>query len=168
MALVIEDGSIVAGADSFVTRADYIAYAAGLGITVENTEAADVQLRTAVQFMASRESRLKGVRVSRDQPLPYPRSDLVLDGFEWSSTEIPRQVLLCQMALALDLNAGIDIYNPPQSGATGIKSERVEGAVTVVYATADVVPLSRRSQSQALMSSLMRDGGLLSISVSMA
>jgi hypothetical protein len=160
MALVIENGSIVAGANSFVTRAEYIAYALTLGVVVPNTDVTDVQLVKAGQYIASFEGRLKGQLVDRDQAMPYPRSGLVLEGFEWADDEIPRQVKLCQMQLAMDIQAGIDLYNPPQSESTGIKSERVEGAVTVVYATKEAAKLGRQSTATALMASLLEYSGL--------
>jgi hypothetical protein len=158
--LVIEDGSIVSGSDSYVSRADYIAYAASLGVTVPDTAATDVQLVKAAQYIGSFEGRLKGTRVTRDQYMAYPRKDLFIDGFAWDEDEIPRNVVLCQMQVALDINEGIDPYNPPTSGSTAIKSERVEGAVTVQYAVKDAAKLSRNSSSSALLSSLLEYSGL--------
>jgi hypothetical protein len=165
MALTIETGSIVTGADSWASRASYIAYAAGLGITIPNTEEADAQLRAAAIFIGTYESRIRGERVSRDQPLAFPRKGLVIEGFSWSDTEIPRQVLLCQMSLALDINAGIDLYNPPASASTPVRRERVEGAVEVEYAVRDAQKLSRNSTSRALLNSLLKDGGLTVINL---
>ena len=167
MALVIEDGSQVAGSNSYSTRADYIAYALSLGIVIADAVAADDQLVAAAIFIGSKENSLKGDRVDRDQSIAFPRNGLVIEGFSWLSTEIPRQLLLAQMSLALDLNAGEDLYNLTQSDSTGLKSERVEGAVTVEYANADSMKLSRRSASNALLASLMRNGGLFSVPVSL-
>lgn len=161
MALMIETGAIVEGADSYVTRADYIAYAASMGVTVEDTVATDVQLRKAAQFIDSKEHRLKGVRVSRDQPLAFPRDGVSIDNWSWSKTEIPRQVLLCQLALALDIHAGVDLYNPVSSAPASVKRERVEGVVDIEYAISDSpAKLSRESSSTALLNSLMKRSGM--------
>jgi hypothetical protein len=158
MTIIIEDGTIVEGANSYVTAVEFIAYADDLGIEIIG----DVNpvLIESAQYIASFEGRLKGSLVSREQYLSYPRSDLVLEGFEWNDDEIPRQVKLCQMALALDLAEGIDLYNPPQSESVGIKSERVEGAVAVEYAVKESSKLSRNSTATALMASLLEYSGL--------
>lgn len=160
MALIVETGAIVANADSYVSRADFISYAAGRGITIPNTDATDAQLVKAAEYIGSYEGRLRGLLVSREQPMAYPRSDLVIEGWDWADNEIPRQVKLCQMQFALDINAGVDPYNPPSSDSTGIKRERVEGAVEVEYAIKEAVKLSRNSTSRALLSSLLMNSGL--------
>jgi hypothetical protein len=160
MALIIETGSIVTNSNSFVTRAEYIAYALTLGVVIPNTDASDIQLVKAGQYIASFEGRLKGQLVDRGQSMPYPRQNLVLEGFEWEDNEIPRQVKLCQMQVALDINAGIDVYNPPQSDSVAVKSERVEGAVSIEYAVKDASKLSRNSTATALMASLLEYSGL--------
>jgi hypothetical protein len=92
--------------------------------------------------------------------MAYPRTDLVIEGWDWADNEIPRQVKLCQMQFALDINAGVDPYNPPSSDSNGIKRESVEGAVEVEYAIKDAVKLSRNSTSRALLSSLLMNSGL--------
>ena len=167
MAVIIETGAQVTDSDSYSTRAEYIAYAASIGTTIADTVAADEQLIAAAIFIDSKEAQLKGCRVDRDQSMAFPRNGLVIEGFSWLSTEIPRQVLLAQMALALDLNAGEDLYNLSQSASAGVKKERVEGAVSVEYAVSDSMKLSRRSRSQALLASLMTSGGLFTVPLTM-
>ena len=162
MALTIEDGSLVEDADSFVSRADYITYADSKGITIADEEAADIELRQAVDFLCSHEGRLKGFKVDRDQAICFPRYNFSSEGFEWSSDEIPRQVILCQMALALEIHAGVDLYNPEINKVA--KSESVDGAVDVEYFGKDNgVKLSKDSRALALLSSLLKNNGLFSI-----
>jgi len=162
VSLIVENGTIVDNADSFVTRSEFIGYAASIGVTLPDTAATDQRLRAAAMYLRSLEGRLKGERVERDQPLPYPRKNLVLEGFAWEDDEIPRQVILAQMALALDLHAGIDLYNRPQNQP--ITQERVEGAVSVSYAAPNVVSkVSTESSATALVNVLLKRAGLLSI-----
>ena len=162
MSLIIEDGTIVDNADSFVTRAELITYAAGFGVTLPDTTATDQRLRAAALYLRSLEGRLKGELVERDQPLPYPRKNLTLEGFNWEPDEIPRQVILAQMALALDLHAGIDLYNRPQNQP--ITQERVEGAVVFSYASPSVVSkVSTQSSATALVNTLLKRAGMFSI-----
>lgn len=165
MALTIEDGTQVTGSDSYVTRVDYIAHALTLGITIANTEAADVQLRKAAEFIGSHEANLNGERVTRDQSMAYPRSGLYIDGWYWTSEEIPRQVILCQLALALDINAGVDLYNKPVNPNLIKKRKRIEGVIDNEFAVPDKTgqKLTRSSKSDALLSSLLKRNGLMSL-----
>jgi hypothetical protein len=162
MALTIEDGSIVTGADSWVTRAEFIAYALARGVIVADEDATDVYLVKAAAFIDDHEANLKGWRVERDQPLSFPRGDLYIEDWYWQPTEIPRQVKLCQMAYALDMKSGVDIYNPPQNPGLIAKSKRVEGAVSVSYAVSDTSPqkLGRTSTGEALLASLLNANGM--------
>lgn len=161
MPLIIETGQIIPNADSYVTRAEYITYAASRGVTVADTEATDVTLRKAAQFIDSHEANLKGIKVDRDQPMAFPRSGVYIDGWFWNSEEIPRQVILAQLNIALDMEAGIDPYNPPVNPNRATIAERVEGAVSVQYANGGVAQkLGRTSTATALMNSLLRHSGL--------
>ena len=134
MALIVETGAIVTGADSYVTRADAITYAANRGVTLVDTVVTDEILRNAVGFLESFGDKFKGSRVTRDQPLSWPRIGAVIEGWSWDSDEIPRQVINAQLAVALEIFAGEDPYNPlPVAGQ--ITQESVSGAVSVSYAT---------------------------------
>lgn len=165
--LIIEDGSIVANADSYVTRADYITYAASFGITIADAEAADIELRKAAQFIDSHESQFMGYKVNRDQTMAFPRYDVVVDNWWWTHQEIPRNLILCQMAYALDVNAGIDLWNRPVNPNLIAKRKKVEGAVEVEYAVDQKTgqKMSRASTADALLKSLMKKSGLTSMSL---
>jgi len=165
MTLIVETGALVTGANTFVSRPDYIAYALSLGIVVADDAAADVQLIKAAQFIGQHEANLKGTRVTRDQALSFPRYGVEIDGWSWSSTEIPRNVILCQLQTALDIKAGFDPWNPSTNPNLVKKRARVEGAVDVTYAVSDSTgqKLSRTSTADALLNSLLNRSGLFSI-----
>lgn len=162
MALVVETGAIVTGADSYVARADYITYASTLGVTITDDETTDVKLRKAAEFIDSHEPNLKGSKVDKEQPRSFPRIGFSAEGFYWNSNEIPRQVTLAQMAIALDLEAGIDIYNPPTNPNLAKKSVEVDGAVKVEYAIDNNSPMkvNRSSTATAIMNTLLKNSGL--------
>ena len=162
MAIVIEDGTIVDDANSYVTRADYIAYAASKGVTIADDSDADTELVKAAEFIGAHEGNLKGDKVGRDQPLAYPRKGVVLEGFTWDADEIPRQVVLCQMALALDIHAGVDLYNPPANPGRAAKREKVD-VIEVEYFGRAGAKMSRDSTATALLATLLVRSGLMSI-----
>lgn len=165
MAIVVEDGSVVSGANSFVTRAEFIAYALARGVTVTDDSSADITLIKATDFIASHEANLKGTLVDKNQSTPFPRYDIgYIDGYSWGSSEIPRQVILCQLAVALEINAGVDVYNTPANPNLIAKSKRVEGAVSIEYAVdGSGQKLSRTSRYDSLLNSLLKNTLSLSI-----
>jgi hypothetical protein len=155
MALIIENGAAVTNSDSYVTRAEYIAYALAIGVTIADDTAADIQLIESAQFIESHDSNLKGYRLNRDQSMAWPRGLVETDGWLWNSDEIPRNLRLAQMAIALDLNSGVDLYNPQPEKIT--KLEKIDGAVEVEYFGQDsAVKLTRSSRARALLNSLLR------------
>lgn len=131
--LIIEDGSIVAGADSLATAAELVTYAANFGRTIPATEAAQEALlrRAYLQMIAL---PWKGVTVSINQTGPWPRYNVKVNGFVLPHTSIPAQIKAGQMALATEIYA--DDLDPPELRAGAVTKERVEGAVDVQYGQA--------------------------------
>lgn len=160
MSLIVEDGSLVANSNTYVSRAEYIAYALARGVTIQDNTTTDTQLIKASTYIDSKETMLKGWKRDRDQSMSYPRNNLLLEGYSWDNNEIPRQVIVAQMQLTLDINEGIDLYNRPQDTGSGIKRKRVEGVVDVEFAVKESDKLTKQASSMAFMSLLMENNGL--------
>ena len=98
MALIIEDGSVVPGADSFidVVDAQTMAEKYGLGIS-SDTITAEVQLRQAYLALLRYEPTLQGNRVSGSQTGIYPRTYVELYCEPVASDTIPNQVIMAQL-----------------------------------------------------------------------
>lgn len=96
MALIIEDGSIVANADSYVTAAEITAYADKRGFVVP-TLTADLEKLAilAIDYMQSKD--YIGDLVEADQPLTFPRKNI--NGVEIN--EIPTDIKNAQIELAI-------------------------------------------------------------------
>jgi len=165
MAVIVEDGSGVAGANSYQIRADYIAYALTLGITITDDDTADNQLVKAAQYIDSKEATLIGYKVEREQAMGYPRYNLWIDGESWQSDEVPIQAIKAQREYALDVNSGVDLFNRPQNPNLITTKERVEGAIDVEYAVPENVAqnTSRTSMGDAYLSALVENAGQGSI-----
>lgn len=164
MAIVVETGAIVTGANSYVSRADAIAYAAGRGVTLADSTATDAMLIKAGAYLESFRSRFKGQLLERDQPLAWPRYNAVIEGFAWDTDEIPRHVINAQLAVLLEINAGDDPFNPtPQQGQ--ITQESVAGAVSVSYAAgnAGAIKVNKDRESQALINLCLDRSGLYAV-----
>lgn len=133
MSLVIEDGSIVADAESFATAAELVTYAANFGRTIpSDTTAQEALLRRAALQMSA--MSWKGGLVNELQALSWPRYDVYRDNWLVPSNSIPAQIKAGQMALATEIHA--DDLDPPEDKTGAVTEERVEGAVTVKYSQA--------------------------------
>lgn len=161
--MIVEDGSVVADANSYVTRAEYIAWAATLGVTVADDATADAELVKAAEYIDAHAANMKGRKLTRLQTMAYPRSYVVIEQWAWSSTEIPRQLKQAQMAFALDVRNGIDLYNQGSNPNMIASRERVEGAVDVQYhigSGRDGQKATYTSKGEAWLRMLLHNSGL--------
>ena len=132
MSLIVETGSIVAGADSYISLVDARTMAALYGWALPATDpAAEIALRNGANYVGLFEPEMKGSRVSAEQSLAYPRKDATVFGFDISETSIPGRLQIAQIAAAVEIGAGLD----PRASTDGrvVASEQVTGAVAVSY-----------------------------------
>lgn len=91
MALVIEDGTVVSGANSYVTLNEYRAWANARGITASDSDT--VLERYVLRAMDYLEQLIFiGNKANENQPLQWPRTEALIDGYYADATEIPSQV----------------------------------------------------------------------------
>lgn len=123
MALVVEDGSNVAGAETFISRADAIAYAKSRGVTLADDETTDAKIIRAMDFLISQ--CFKGETAFLNQILPFPRKGIVdgdcVPGFEYS---IPANIVRAQSQLVLDIANGVDVMPTIEATAGARKLKR--------------------------------------------
>lgn len=133
MALTVEDGTIVTGADSYGTVAGLRTYAAARGATVPAADAAcEVLMIKAMDVLENEfKGMYQGLKVNNVQGLNWPRSGVVVDGYEVSYTSIPTNLINAQYAFAIEANLTDLMPNDDRKGA--VISEKVEGAVEVHY-----------------------------------
>ena len=158
MALTIESGEIVAGANSYATVSELRAYAALRGATVPTSDAAcEALLIKAMDYLA--DQRYQGERVTADQPLDWPRTGAWVENWPIASNAIPRQLVQAQCALAIEAQS-VDLMPTQdlQQGGT-ITSETV-GPVSVTYAnTGNVRRVPAIAKADALLRTLLRRNG---------
>lgn len=161
MAIIVETGAIVTGANSYVSLADASAYISARGLTMSVVDATIIK---AMDFIESHAMQFRGERVQRDQPLSWPRTGVVIDNWLWSSTEIPRQLINATLATVVEVAAGNDPYNPPIATLPTIK-ERVEGAVELAYASprGGDMKLSKDREALVQLRPLMKSSGLFAV-----
>lgn len=135
MALTVETGAIVAGADSYITLTDARTYltSRGMALSADDT-VAEQQLRTAFDYIESFRSKFKGIKVTSAQMTAWPRSGAYIDTYEIPSDTIPTQLKYAQAQAASAINSGL---NPLSSGtgAAFILKEKV-GPIETQYSEA--------------------------------
>lgn len=160
MALIIEDGTIVDGANSFVTAAELVTYADdyGLSIPATTTEQERLLRRAALQMQAL---SWKGEIVSAAQPLSWPRMNVYIgvgSGLIWNrpstvvndyivpANAIPNAVKQGQMALAAEIYE--DDQTPAEDARGPIVSETV-GPLSTTYGKAQAWQLRPAATKQS-------------------
>jgi hypothetical protein len=115
MALVIENGSLVANATSYVSVAEVRAYAAARASTIPAADApGDASIEAAcivaIDFLESFRGEFQGSKVdAASQALQWPRIGAWLDGAEIPATTIPKILKDAQCQLAIEAVNGLDL-----------------------------------------------------------
>lgn len=106
--LVVEDGSIVANATSYVTLTEARAYASARGITLSATDSVvDILAIKAMDFLESLRDQYQGEKVDDSQELQFPRNDVYIDGILQDYESIPSLLKKAQCQLIVELHSGV-------------------------------------------------------------
>lgn len=161
MALVIEDGSLVAGANSFVTVAEVRAFAevraSTLPVADGDVEAACIR---AMDYINAFRDKFKGIKVAASQALQWPRVGASVDGFELAQTEIPGVLKDAQCQLAVDA-AALDLQ--PSGDGREVIREKVDVLETEYRPGAGGNPQPALTKARAMLEPLLRSGGGLAV-----
>ena len=159
MALIIEDGSIVVNADSYVTTAELTTYAAKRNYTVTAVPAElEVLLIKAMDYLASLESRYKGDRVNNIQELSFPRIGVQLHGYWLDSDVIPQDLKNAQMELAFQVSTDEILVNETTSN---LESFDVKGVYSESYGSGGDGSSVKARKANAYLTNLLKKAGTL-------
>jgi hypothetical protein len=108
--LIIEDGTIVAGANSFVTDTEFKAHTDLMNITTPATQPErEALLANAFNYLnITYDAQLQGYRADQTQTGCFPRTDVFAYGYLVDSTTIPDGIKNAQITIALAINNGAD------------------------------------------------------------
>lgn len=138
MALTIETGQIVAGAESYVSAADATTYHTARGNTAwTGTDAVKeaALLKAAAYLDGHYCNRFKGGKYQPlEQSLQWPRIGVLIDGYVLDAYTIPQRLKDAQCELAL-IALSADLA---PSVSAGIKREKVDVLETEYFAGAPV------------------------------
>lgn len=161
MSLVIEDGSLVDSADSYVTVEEVLEYAEKRALVLSLTTDAHVEtlVHRAMDLLEAQETTFQGTRVSAEQPLSWPREGVILNGFDVDPTTIPVALkkALCQLAVDADSR---DLM--PTSDGREVIEEKVDVISTKYAQTGNASPQPSLTAFFTLLRPLLdTDGGYL-------
>ena len=129
MTLIVEDGTGLANADSYVSLVTYDAYLTARGLTGGTEGENEIDLRLATEFVDTFR-RYKGTRTASAQNRQFPRTGLT----DWDGhtvTGIPNRVMDATCYLASQARANGALYEDLDRGGR-IRSESV-GPISTTY-----------------------------------
>lgn len=131
--LIVEDGTGVSNANSYVTIEQARTFAAMRGITLPSE---DEKLKThifdAMDFVEGYSARFKGRKLDPTQELQWPRCGVYLDGVELPYSPLPKALIDAVCQLTADSATGGPLNGKTTSYA--VKRTKVEG-LEIEYAT---------------------------------
>lgn len=163
MALTVEDGSLVSGADSYIALADARTYCTARGVSLSDDDTtAEVQLRQAFDYLELKRADYKGTKVDSAQLTQWPRTGVLIDGVEVDSVTIPTELKYAQVQYAVAVNSGLSLL-PSADGTKFVKREKV-GQLETEYSEAVAVsgiPIVRIAEK--LLEPLLNRVGMLTV-----
>jgi hypothetical protein len=146
VALEIEDGTNVAGANSYATREEIIAYSALRGVVVADADASDVFAIKAMDYIESQEFKgnpTYGV-VGVDQGLQFPRDNIAIGSTFLANDEIPVALVQAQCEAAMLVSQGIELNVNRAADDQGIKRDKTGPMETEYFAPPAYSPTTPR------------------------
>ncbi len=124
--LVVEDGTVVSGANSFVTEDQIVAAALMRGIVLPFTTDDEKDKVAVYGILAADYLRIlpwKGEVVDVNQTMPFPRKNMNMTP-PWPENAVPYAVIEAQLQLAL-LSYGGTVLIPTTSGTGFLIKEKI-------------------------------------------
>lgn len=167
MALVIEDGSGVAGANSYATVAEARAYAEARGLSLPAAPAGDAAVEKALVLACDKLEtyRFKGDKTDEANALAWPRANVYIGAAVAALAEdaIPDKLKQAQCQFAVESAAGTDLQ------PTGTGREVIRTKVDVLekeYApTGSGTVTPQFNKAEALLAPLLASGGAFGLTV---
>lgn len=136
MAIIVEDGTVVTGANSYISEAELTAYATARGVTLSGDT--EQLLIKAMDYIESLD--FIGLKYVISQPLQWPRWGVVIDGYYEQVEDIPQLLKdgLAEVAIAID--NGED----PLADIARVKTKVKVGPISTEYAPGQSTSIVRR------------------------
>lgn len=162
MSIIVEDGTGLSTAESYISVADATTYFSARGDTtwaaISTDALREAYLRKATEYMTQvYRSRWEGVRYTETQALDWPREGVVRDSWQVDTDEVPVEVQRACAELALKASAA-ELY---ADLTRGVVREKV-GPIEVEYDKASPERV-RYSAIDAMLQPYLKSGGGVSV-----
>lgn len=126
MAIIVEDGTNVTGANSYVSTADLTEFATARGITL--TDDPEQLLIQAMDYIETQQ--YQGTKLLFTQGLQWPRVNVWIDGWYNNANNIPKELKNGEMETAIAIDQG----TAPDADVTRYAIREKVGELEVEYA----------------------------------
>ena len=118
MPLIVEDGTGVAGANTYINAADAVARAAVLGFNFPNESDAETPLIRAAIYLEGKRLEYQGTKYISGQPLQWPRDPVYIDNELQQPSVIPQLLIDAQVYIASVDYSGGNLFATSSGSAT--------------------------------------------------
>lgn len=119
--IIVEDGSIVAGANSFVSLVDMKSYLTVRGITPPSDEQIEIYTIFATDYLRAKLATMEGDELGQ---MPFPRS---------TASGVPSNAVRVQNALIAEQSRGAVLF--PSQSSTSSSGQRIKSEVIGPFKT---------------------------------
>lgn len=156
--MTIETGAGISDANSYVTLAEARAFATLRGVTLPADDAAcEILAIHAMDFLEAQRPYYQGAKLTKEQALQWPRSEVVVDGFDVEEDEIPKLLKDAQCQLMMETFSGLDLQ--PNGTGREVVREKVGEIETEYASTGSGVLNPIFSRAEALLQPLFGSEG---------
>lgn len=163
MPLIIEDGTIIEGANSYATVAQARAYATARGLSLPTADGA-VESALVLACDKLQSYRYKGSQVSpATQPLVWPRSEVYFDGEDTplDAATIPACLISAQCQFAFEASGGTDLQ--PTGTGQEVILEKVDVIETHYQPRQSGTVQPEFNKAESILAPILQNGSGLSL-----
>lgn len=159
--IVVEDGTIVDGANSYITDDEFTSYCDNRGIdySEDSDERAELIISARDFIDYTYRDKFQGEQVSRDQLLEFPRKGVSVGRFKIEINEIPRELKTAQIEAAVS-SIDIDLYS--DSDGTNVQKEKLDVLEVEYFQSGSSGSVILR-KVRDVISPLLKNGGKITL-----
>lgn len=162
MTITVENGTIVASANSYGSVDALDTFAQARGVKIKATaEEMETYLIQAMDYIEAQADKFQGVITDADQALQWPRAGVCVYGLSVGANSIPFELINAQYQLAIEVYGGNDLQPTRLPADKGNIIEETVGPVKVVYESSKTAGFTPAfAKAEALLSHLYTRSGL--------
>lgn len=154
MALIVEDGTLVPNANSYISADDFVAWADARGITYPSYPQIEQKILRAMDYIES--LAFVGEKHEETQALQWPRDYVFIDGYSVESDQIPNEV---KVAVYEAIKLEVDGDSKMTASERETVSETI-GDISVTYRSTAGMRRQTPAMSKALRKIIRNQNGV--------